>query len=92
MNKIEIEKKKNLEKIKVGSCIELLCLLDSFFSDFDRLQEFLTTNEDFFNNQRLSTICEQFDNIKRVLTNDVDILLDDIDNAQYYNDFMLRYY
>lgn len=39
--KLEENRKNNFDKIRIGSCIELLFLLDNFESDFSRLQNFI---------------------------------------------------
>ena len=91
-SKIEKNKIQNIDKIRTGSCIELLCLLDNLFSDFDRLQNFISENQFLFCNQRQATVSENFYDIKSIVAHNVDILLDDIDPEENYNDFMIRYY
>lgn len=39
-----------------------------------------------------STIKRQFQDIQEVLTNDIDILLNDIDKSELYCNYMGRYY
>ncbi len=90
--RIDEHKKDNLDKIRTGTCIELLLLLDNFHTDFTRLQSFLSTSKEFFNNQMENTICNQFEDIERVVTNQIDILLDDIDNSGIYCSYLNRYY
>ena len=89
---LEENRKQNIDKIRIGSCIELLLLLDNFESDFSRLQDYIADNTEFLNNQMESTISKQFDDIKEVLTNDIDILLDDIDKDEIYCKYLGRYY
>lgn len=90
--KLEENRKNNFDKIRIGSCIELLFLLDNFESDFSRLQNFIEKNSCFFNNQTQSTISKQFQDIMEVLTNDIDILLNDIDKEEIYCEYLGRYY
>lgn len=89
---LEEHKKNNIDKIKIGSCIELLLLLDNFISDFERLQNYIKENSSFLNNQVESTISKQFYDIMEVLTNDIDIVLNDIDKNEIYCQYMARYY
>lgn len=90
--KIEENRRQNIDKIRIGSCIELLLLLDNFESDFSRLQDYIVENAEFLNNQVQSTISKQFQDIMEVLTNDIDILLDDIDKEGIYCQYLGRYY
>lgn len=85
-------RKQNIDKIRIGSCVELLLLLDNFETDFSRLQDFINENEEFFNNQNLSTISKQFQDILEILTNHIDVLLDDIDKEGLFCEYLNRYY
>lgn len=90
--KLKEHRKQNIDKIRIGSCIELLLLLDNFESDFSRLQDYIVENAEFLNNQMQSTISKQFQDIMEVLTNDIDILLNDIDKEEIYLQYLGRYY
>lgn len=90
--KLKEHRKQNIDKIRIGSCIELLILLDNFESDFSRLQDYIVENAEFLNNQMQSTISKQFQDIMGVLTNDIDILLNDIDKEEIYCQYLGRYY
>ena len=61
--KLKEHRKQNIDKIRIGSCIELLLLLDNFESDFSRLQDYIVENAEFLNNQMQSTISKQFQDI-----------------------------
>ena len=39
-DKLKEHRKQNIDKIRIGTCIELLLLLDNFESDFSRLHDF----------------------------------------------------
>ena len=90
--RLEELKKENFDKIRIGSCIELLVLLDNFNHDFLRLQDFIIQNSKFLNNQIEGTIKKQFQDLLEVLTNDIDILLSDMDKNEVYCEYMDRYY
>lgn len=90
--KLEEHRQQNIDKIRLGSCIELLLLLDNFNVEFERLDKYIEENAEFLNNQMESTIKKQFQNIQEVLTNDIDILLNDIDKSELYCNYMGRYY
>ena len=91
-DKLKEHRKQNIDKIRIGTCIELLLLLDNFESDFSRLHDFITENAEFLTNQMESTILKQFQDIQEVLTNDIDILLNDIDKEEIYCQYLGRYY
>lgn len=90
--KLEEHRQQNIDKIRLGSCIELLLLLDNFNVEFERLDKYIEENAEFLNNQMESTIKKQFQDIQEVLTNDIDILLNDIDKSELYCNYMGRYY
>lgn len=90
--KLKENRKQNIDKIRIGTCIELLLLLDNFEADFSRLQDFINENEEFFNNQNLCTISKQFQDILEILTNHIDVLLDDIDKEGLFCEYLNRYY
>lgn len=90
--KLEENRQQNIEKIRLGSCIELLLLLDNFNVEFERLDKYVEENAELLNNQMESTIKKQFQDIQEVLTNDIDILLNDIDKSELYCNYMGRYY
>ena len=90
--KLEENKRMNRDKIRLGCCIELIVLLDNFFSDFKRLENFIIENSDLFNNQSESIIKKQFDDLLELTTDNIDILLNDIDKDEVYCQYMNRYY
>lgn len=90
--KLEEHRQQNIDKIRLGSCIELLLLLDNFNVEFERLDKYIEENAELLNNQMESTIKKQFQDIQEVLTNDIDILLNDIDKSELYCNYMGRYY
>lgn len=90
--KLKENRKQNIDKIRIGSCVALLLLLDNFEADFSRLQDFINENEEFFNNQNLCTISKQFQDILEILTNHIDVLLDDIDKDGLFCEYLNRYY
>ena len=91
-DRLKEHRKQNIDKIRIGTCIELLLLLDNFESEFSRLNDFISENAEFLNNQMESTILKQFQDIQEVLTNDIDILLNDIDKEEIYCQYLGRYY
>lgn len=91
-SKLEERRKENISKIRIGSCIELLIILDNFENDFSRLENFIIENDMFLNNQDRSTILAEFSSILNVLTYNIDILLNDIDKEEIYSLYLSRYY
>lgn len=90
--KLKEHRQQNIDKIRLGSCIELLLLLDNFNVEFERLDKYIEENAELLNNQIESTIKKQFQDIQEVLTNDIDILLNDIDKSELYCNYMGRFY
>lgn len=90
--KLEEYKKNNTDKIRIGSCIELFLLINNFYSDFDKVADFLEKNEFLLRNQNKPTIIQQMNDIKGVLINNIDIVLDDIDTNGVYMDYILKTY
>lgn len=91
-SKLEKRRKENISKIRIGSCIELLIILDNFENDFSRLENFIIENDMFLNNQDRSTVLAEFSSILNVLTYNIDILLNDIDKDELYSLYLSRYY
>lgn len=86
------KKRANFAKIRIGCCIELLIILDSFFNDFSSLDSFIVEHAEFLNNQDEEVLKCQFDSLKDLLTSNIDILLNDIDSSEEYCNYMNRYY
>lgn len=86
--KLENYKKCNKDKIKIGSCIELFLLLENFYCDFERLDKFLNDNKSLLCNQDLFTLSQQFSDIKSVIINSFDVVLNDIDNTENYLNYL----
>ena len=90
--KLKDYKNNNIDKIRIGSCINLFLLLNNFYSDFDKVADFLEENEFLLRNQNKSTIINQMNDIKGVLVNNIDIILDDIDANGTYMEYILEAY
>ena len=89
---LENNKIKNIDKIRIGSCVELVSILDSFYFIFKRLDEFIINNSFLFTNQNLESIKLHFSLMYNFLSNDFNIFLNDIDKQELYTKYMLRYY
>lgn len=90
--KLEKYKRNNNDKIRIGSCIELFLLLNNFYSDFDKITSFLEDNEFLLRNQNKFTINKQMSDIKGVLINNIDIILNDIDKENTFMEYILNAY
>lgn len=89
---IDNYKNQSIDKIRIGSCIELYLLLDSFDSCFERLQTFIDNNSFLFSNQSKCTVSSEFKHICEVLTFCIDSLLDDISKEGIYMEYLLSSY
>lgn len=85
-------KEENVDKIKIGACLELLFLLDNLSSDFKRIEETVDKYSSYISEQDRVLMNKQFDDIFEVLTNNVDLLINFIDKTEKYCDFNIRYY
>ena len=82
----------NIDKIRIGSCLELDFLFDNFQSDFLRLSKFINNNSFLLNNQIEDTLLSNFDELKSILYGIFDMVLSDIDKNSDFCKFSLRYY
>lgn len=89
---LDKEREKNIDKIKVGACLELTFLFDRFENDFKKIKEFITDNSKLLNNQKEYTINKNFDDIQCILDNNVDMILADIDKTEEFCKFHSKYY
>lgn len=89
---LDKEREKNIDKIKVGACLELTFLFDRFENDFKKIKEFITDNSKLLNNQKEYTINKNFDDMQCILDNNVDMILADIDKTEEFCKFHSKYY
>lgn len=82
----------NVDKIRIGACLELTFLFDRFENDFDKIKEFITDNSKLLNNQTEYTINKNFEDIQSILDNNVDIILADIDKNEEFCKYHSKYY
>lgn len=90
--KLEKYKKNNIDKIKIGSCLELTFLFENIENDICRLKKFIETNEKYLNNQSVYTITKNIDDIQSILYNHIDIVLADIDKKEKFCEYCIKYY
>lgn len=90
--KLDKYRKDNIDKIKIGACLELTFLFDRFENDFNSIKEFITKNSNLLNYQTEYTLNKNFDDIQCILDNNVDIILSDIDNTEEFCNYHSKYY
>ena len=90
--KLDKYKEDNIDKIKIGACLELTFLFDRFEHDFNDIKEFITKNSNLLNYQTEYTLNKNFDDIKCILYNNIDIILADIDNTEEFCSYHSKYY
>lgn len=90
--KLEEYKKNNIDKIKIGSCLELTFLFENIENDICRLNKFIEMNEKYLNNQSVCTIIKNIDDIQSILDNHIDIVLADIDKEEKFCEYCIKYY
>ena len=71
-NKLEKYKNSNIDKIKIGSCLELTFLFDNIEKDISRLKEFISLNEKYLNNQSVYTLNKNLEDIQSILDNHIE--------------------
>lgn len=89
---IDDYKKENKDKMKIGSCVELICLLDSFDSDFNRLKSCIQSNDFLLNNQDLDTLFNGLEGFRIFIEFYIFSILNDIDNSQDYCKYLHIFY
>lgn len=89
---LDRQKAENIDKIRIGACLELTFLFDRFENDFEKIKEFITDNSKLLNNQTEYTINKNFDDIQCFLYNNVNMILADIDKTEEFCKFHSKYY
>lgn len=89
---LDKQREENIDKIRVGACLELTFLFDRFENDFEKIKEFITDNSKLLNTQTEYTINKNFDDIQCILNNNVDMILADIDKTEEFCKFHSKYY
>lgn len=87
-----IEINNNLDKIRVGFCIELNSLNDNIFYDINRLKNIISDNKILLNNQTLFAINKNLDYLSGLVTSNIQLILNDIDKNEKYCDYCIKYY
>lgn len=82
----------NIDKIKVGACLELTFLFDRLENDFENIKKFIMDNSKLLNNQSEYIINKNFDDIQCILDNNIDMILADIDKTEEFCKFHSKYY
>lgn len=82
----------NIDKIRVGACLELIFLFDRFKYDFINIKTFITENSKFLNNQSEYTLNKNLDDLETIFYNYVDIILADIDKNEEFCEYHSKYY
>lgn len=82
----------NIDKIKIGACLELIFLFSRFEDDFRNIKNFITENSKMLNNQSEYTLNKNFEDIQTILDNNVDIILADIDKNEEFCQYHSKYY
>lgn len=89
---LDKQRNENIDKVRIGACLELIFLSDRFENDFDKIKEFIVDNSNLLNNQTEYTINKNFEDIQCILYNNVDMILSDIDKTEEFCKFHSRYY
>lgn len=86
------QREDNIDKIKIGACLELTFLFSRFEDDFRNIKTFITENSKMLNNQSEYTLNKNFEDIQTILDNNVDIILADIDKNEEFCKYHSKYY
>ncbi len=87
---IDTYKRENIDKIRIGSCIELSVLFDNVSNDFYRIKSFVYDNSSLLNNQIEYTIIKNIEDLQCVLYNLSDMILCDIDKENLFCDYRMK--
>lgn len=89
---LDKHREENIDKMRIGACLELTFLFDRFENDFNKIKEFITENVKLLNNQTEYTINKNFEDIQCILDNNVDMILADIDKTEEFCKYHSKYY
>lgn len=89
---LDKQREDNIDKIRVGACLELTFLFNRFETDFDKIKEFIKSNANLLNNQTEYTINKNFEDIQCILDNNIDMILADIDKTEKFCEYHSKYY
>lgn len=89
---LDKRREENIDKIKIGACLELDFLFDNLECDLKRINEFIENNSNLLNNQRNYTLTKNIEDISCLLDNYIDIILSDIDKEENYCKYHPKYY
>lgn len=91
---VNIEKSvdENLDKIKIGACLEFNFLCDNILNDIEKLNLFFNSNSFLLNNQSLSVVEENVNSLSSNVISFSHFILNDIDKDENYCDYSIRYY
>lgn len=89
---LEKYKNENIDKIRIGSCLELYLLQDYFLTGFDKVISFLDTNSNLLNNQHLDILRKQIIFNKELFNNTINIISSDIDKEEKFCEYHSNFY
>ena len=90
--KLEKYKRENIDKIKIGSCLEFIFLHDTIRFNFERLKDLIESNSDFFEEQHKYIISKNLNDILSLLDNSFDLILCNIDSNEKFCEYHSQYY
>lgn len=86
--KLELDKKNNLDKIKIGFLLELNFRQDILIKDIENLISFINNNSDMLVNIDLFSITQGLDSLIDVFCNFTDLIFVDVDFEENYMKYL----
>ena len=82
----------NIDKIKIGSCIEFNCICEKILSDVNDLNLFFESNSILFDDVFLSIINENINCLSCHISSFSHLVLNCIDDKEVYCDYSIKHY
>lgn len=89
---LEEYKKNNIDKIKIGACLELDFISNNFYNNFIYLKNFLLENKELLNFYSSTQLIHYSEDIMSILNNFIDFVLLDIDKTENFCKYHSKYY
>lgn len=85
-------KQENIDKLKIGFCIEVNCLINCIISDISVLRDFVSDNEFLFNSKDLFVVDKLLRSLSDNSFNCGSVVCSFVDKEEIYCDYCSRCY
>lgn len=89
---LEEQKKENIDKIKIGLCLEVLYINDFIDDQLHRIKRIIDENSALFDGEYKFILEKNLDDISSLLGSNYDFILHGIDKDMNFREYDFRYY